>query len=49
MGVEISACDCRVYEQFTFKCRGYRNSNEPARRHFFLRCLFQQINFRIII
>jgi len=35
MGVEIAPCDCCVYEPFTFKCRGYRNSNEPVRRLFF--------------
>lgn len=43
MGVEISACDCRVYEQFTFKCRGYRDSNEPARRHFFYDVYFNRL------
>jgi len=40
MGVEIAPCDCRVYEPFTFKCRGYRNSNEPVRRPFFLLTMF---------
>lgn len=40
MGVEIAPCDCRFYEPFTFKCRGYRNSNEPERRPFFLLTMF---------
>lgn len=37
IGVERAACDCRGYEPFTFRCSsGYRKSNEPVRRHFFL-------------
>lgn len=47
MGVETAAWDCRVYEPFTFKCRGHRNSNEPARRHIFF--FINDVNFNRLI
>jgi len=48
MGVETSVCDCRVYEPFTFKCRGLIAAMNLGDASFYEQGLFRSINFKIM-